>query len=66
MSHLPQVKKFNQKHRLGVGQKHHPKVGKKTIIVILDLLKSTCPRNQSGFLTPCHFGVLFGLKNLEF
>jgi hypothetical protein len=35
---------------------------KKTILIILDMLKLTCPKNQSDFLTPCHFGVLFGLK----
>jgi hypothetical protein len=51
---LSLVKKFNQKPHLEVGQKNHP-IGTK-------LLKSTCPRKLKWFLTPCQFGVLFGLK----
>ncbi len=62
MSHFMIKQKKNQKHCLMVGQKHYPKLVKKTILVVLDLLKSTCPRKPKWFLTPCHFGVLFGLK----
>jgi hypothetical protein len=39
---------------------------KKTVLIVLDLLKLTCPKKLRGFFYRCHFGVLFGLKNLEF
>jgi hypothetical protein len=35
---------------------------KKTILVILDLLKLTCPKKLKGFFYACHFGVYFDLK----
>ncbi len=59
---LPIVKFFNPKHHLGIGQKDQPKVGKKNHLVILDLLKSFCPRKPKLFFDPYHFGVFFGLK----
>jgi hypothetical protein len=55
MSHLPLVKKINQKH--------HPKVGKKTILVVLDLLKSTCPRKPKWFFDPLSFWGTFWFEN---
>jgi hypothetical protein len=57
---LPWVKKV-------IGQKNLVKstnlgLVKKIVSILLDLLKSTCPRKLRGFFYYCHFGVLFGLK----
>jgi len=35
---------------------------KKTILVILDLFKSTCPKKLKGFFYTYHFGVPFDQK----
>jgi hypothetical protein len=44
------------------GENHHPMVGKKTTLVILNLLKLTCLRTLEGFIYACHFGVSFDRK----
>ncbi len=31
---------------------------KKTFVIVLDLLKLTCPKKLKGFCYRCHFGVL--------
>jgi hypothetical protein len=61
---LPPLKIFNQKHCLRVGQKHHPKVGKKTILVILDLLKSTFPKKPKWFFDPLSLWGVVWFENL--
>jgi hypothetical protein len=44
-------------------QKHHKlSLVRKTISIILDLLKSTCPRKLRGFFYAHHFGVSFDQK----
>jgi hypothetical protein len=44
------------------GEKHHPTVGQKTIPIILNLLKLTCPKNLKGIFYACHFRVSFDQK----
>ncbi len=62
MSHFMIKQKNNQKHCLGVGQKHHPKVGQKTILVILDLLKSIGYRKSKWFFDPLSFWGTFSFE----
>ncbi len=48
---------------LGVGQKDHLKVGKKTILVVLDLLELTCRRKPMWFFDPLSLWGTFWFEN---
>jgi hypothetical protein len=75
MTHRMLKKPYNVSH-LTMGQKGYQsknlvkstnlRLVKNIVLIILDLLKSTCPQKLRGFFNLCHFGVLFGLKNLKF
>jgi hypothetical protein len=56
---LPLVKGYQSKTPV---KKTHTTISQKTIPIILNLLKLTCPRKLKGFFYAYHFGVSFDQK----